>query len=416
MKSTFKPFLAVLISLSFLIQTASAQINCAIVHIPESSKRVRTTDGLIRIEDAAGTAELLAKGQVNFDPRPLSNTTKKALVELIHLATWTRATKISENLILGKDKGELTLGFDLKDGYSLEVVYTSDFRYKDEYQNPKVYLITKGGGSKDGISITNVNGSFRLEKSVELESFFDIADKNFQVSLPARISGDVVTELISILPALDLFQGKAKFDLRKITENDNYTSFKFNLMKKMFLTKVRAYLDKGFYKQIPKVIYPIFGLVTLWGAVHFFPVESMATKDWFANQLTVKPVDWAIESMNQFSTKENLPANIKNQIEDISRDLTLYKSNAPNGITAAPKAVVNLNLPGKFVINNQQYMWVENVFNSKTNSTDTILFITQDNRYGNITSFMGKIDTQKYSELISFLRSRGQINTAEPGK
>ncbi len=175
-------------------------------------------------------------------------------------------------------------------------------------------------------------------------------------------------------------------------------------------------LSLSFLIQTAKVvIYPMIGFFTIWGAVHFYPAETIALKDAVVGAVTVKPVDWAIESMNQFSSRENMPTDIRHQIEDVSRDLTLLKSGLPSGISNAPKAQVNLNLPGKFVLNKEQYMWVENIFNPNTNTTEAVLFITQDNRNGIVTNFMGKIDAKKYEKLISFLKSRGHINMAESG-
>jgi len=393
-----------------------AQMSCDRVHrgLSPYSIEMRVDRTTLKEEQDRESAlsHLATGGGFEINERSLSPKETAAVMELVRMIAATRAVSFSYKEF--KDHGKLILGIPLRNRYSLEITYKSDYRDNQRvFVADQVVLITPSGHADIAQkNVQNIEGGLVEKLNIDLSDYPGLRDNNFLIHIPAEISGKTLQIFEhKIAKRLSLL---TKDELVKVSAYKNYWSMRTSLWSKSVMAKIREYHIKGVFKTYVKYLaVPVLAVATIWTGNTYFPVQTHQAR--LAITHTVKDVlngpqnPWLKASLDQFAMAEHLPLAVKNQIRDLQADFD-KNSKAPEVTAALNKQFSpTINSSNKFQLNKDQFMWISTEFDKAKNKDVTLLFITQDNKYGQIEYAVAEIDRQKYEPLIKFLESKGQF-------
>lgn len=400
----------VLALISTAQSTALAQMSCDRAHSglkPFSLEwRVESKSKEI-VKDSEGNADLLANsGVLTVSEQALAPKSKTALMELIRMIAATRAVKFSIKEFEGKEFGKLVLGIPLENKYSVEVTYKSDHREGQEprYAVDQMKIITPSG--KSDIARNNLQtleGGLDPSIRIDLSDYPALSNKEIKLHIPVEISGEALTAFAGVAPKLDLL---TKQELREISQTNNYLKLKTLIHYRATKAFIKEYMVKGYFKTFYKLVVgiPLIFFITAQVNTHFKPqVDSVRT------MLAGDQSQWIVRSLDKAIESEKTPAPVRAQLRELLNDFE--KGQKDPAITAQLQRQYppDLNSPSKFQVNKEQFLWVETVFDKELNKEITLLFITQDNKFGQIQYSVTALDRQKFATLINYIQSRGQF-------
>lgn len=405
----------ILLSLTLMASLPShAQMSCDRVHRGVNPYSLEARVDRTSVKEEASREDfidhLATGGSIHLRDTALAPKDRDAIMELVRMIAATRSVKFSYKAFIGKEFGELVLGFPLRNKYSLEVTYKSDYRDGARVFNAdRVVLITPSGHADiAGKNIQNIEGGLIEKLSIDLSEYPGLAGNNFRVSIPSEITGTALQIFESkIANKLSLLE---KDDLWNIAKSNNYTKMKALINYRSFMALMKDYHIKGVFKTYVKwVAVPLFGGLMLWQANTHFPNQTQSARLTIQNLIVGPQNAWLKSSLDQFIVAPQVPGAVKTQIRDLQLELEANAKNPAATAALNQQFPPNINFPGKFQLSKDQYMWITTEFDKTKNRDVTLLFITQDNKYGQIEYAIAEIDHQKYQPLIQFLESKGQF-------
>lgn len=393
---------------------AHAQMTCDRVHsnLNPYSLEARVERSAVKAEKDREDfiSHVVNGGAIHLNDRALAPKDTAAVMELVRMIAATRSVKFSYKAFIGKEFGEIILGFPLKNRYSLEITYKSDYRDGVKiFTADKVTLITPSGHADIAQkNVQTIEGGLIDKLNIDLSDYPGIADNNFRIHIPSEITGNALELFESkIAKKLDLLD---KNDLWKIAQSNSYAKMKALINYRAFMAMMKDYHIKGVFKTYVKwVAVPLFGGLMLWQANTHMPNQMHSARLTIQNLITGPQTPWLRSSLDQFMMADHVPVPVKTQIKELQVEFDRNASQSQAIAALNRQFPPNLNFPGKFQLSKDQYMWVTKEFDQSKGRDVTLLFITQDNKFGQIEYAVAEIDPTKYSSLIKFLESKGQF-------
>ncbi len=364
------------LSTVLLLTTAApaAPLLCTSIHTSaEFSQAVR----ILENED-------LQVSELNLTPTDLSSNPNSAMEQLIYMTSQN-----SQFVVVPKEtleKNQVILALPLKDGYIVEMVYSSKSQVTPSFTLDKIDMVSSSGRktiSKDPVDFNQ----FVLKKTnFKLDGVFP-SGLEVHAAIPLKIDGQVLSDFTErILPLLPLFR---KSELAQLTKDHKLSRLKYTGQARSIGKFFKeALFSKSTLRKI--ILYGSFVAIAaeVGGGFRFQELRSPSTptaqsQEWVGNMGTSLGMTLGKASQNEILT---LNKEIAKQLHQ--------------------KALVHfspdLSKPG-MKIGDQNFAWlIENPTYHKT-----YLVFSRDQSNGSIEYFSIAVDPQQYPNLVSNMNRAG---------
>ena len=358
----------------------------------------------IVLQSPDSPSELNLKARV-FEATGNAKEISQEVSDLVLMMAQARSPIISDKEI--NQKGKLVLGLPIGNGFVLELKYRSNSTFEDKFVLDHINLLSPSGKQIDvSANPIDIYDDRKISKErVNFEIGTYPNGYSVYANIPTLIKGDVLREIQQLAPKLELLP---KDVLRELAKEANLKALKSKANKAYMKYFIKRYSIRGVFKTLFKIVVyePIKMLFTV-GVVYF----AMSTTGMVNNPSNItemlfpaKSSEWVSKSLTDSIRAEALPADVKKQLEVLQTDLVKDPSmNQSNNNTAA-----DLNAP-KLQVTKDQYLWTTTVVDKETGKAATVIFVSRDNKNGQVTYAAIKVDPEKFKSLIEYIRSIGQF-------
>lgn len=387
----------VLFFMAILPLTVSAQMMC------HQLTAQLQNDVVITKKDSSEVPSELNLAAKSFDavePRKISEQVN----ELVLMLSQSRSMIISDKEI--NQKGRLLLGMPIGNGFSLELKYKSNSGVEPKYVLDHVNLISPSGKQLD-VSANPIDPYFDTKLSSERVNF-EIGTYpdgfNINATIPTVIKGKVLKEIQELAPKLELVPKEV---IRELANESDLNLLKKKANRAYMKYFIKRYSVRGVFKTLFKLVFyePLKLILTLgvvYTAAHTFSGGKISINEAVGTHSTAN-VEWVSKSLNQTAAAAQMPVEVRLQISQLSGDL-LTKS---GGATEAPGTPLNQNA-AKLQTSSDQYLWTTTLTDKATGRTSTVIFVSSDNKQGQVSYSAIVVDPVKYKKLIDYIKSAGQ--------
>ena len=383
----------------FCSSNANAALSCQQL-FSEAGKGVKISKML----SPAVASELNLKAK-SFEATGDAQQISEEVSDLVMMMAHARSPIISDKEI--NQKGKLLLGLPIGNGFVLELKYRSNSTFEDKFVLDHINLISPSGKQIDvSANPIDVYDDRKISKdrlNFEIGTYPD--GFNINAAIPTLIKGDVLKEIQQLAPKLELLP---KDVLRDLARESNLKELKSKANRAHMKYFIKRYSIRGVFKTLFKmVVYePIKMLFTV--GVVYFAVNSSGAINHPGNitefLFPARQTEWVSKSLNDSINAEALPTSVKSQLKSLQADL----ANDPSTISQSKNNPPDQNAP-KLQVTKEQYLWTTNVTDPNTGLTTSLIFISRDNKQGQISYVAMKVDPEKYKQLIAYIKSIGQF-------
>ena len=382
-----------------LPMVASATMMCQQLFL-QTSKEVAVN----RMQDPEALAELSLQA-ITFEatePLAVARETK----EIILMMAQSRGLIISDKEV--NEKGKLQLGMPIGNGFSIELKYESHSMEEPRYVLDHMDVLSPTGKivlSSNPIDMHDVRKLARSKTNFEIEAYgvgLDVMAK-----IPTLISGGVLREIQEMSPKLELLP---KDVIRQLSNEPTLALLKKKANRAYMKYYIKRYLVRGVFKTAFKIaLWPLKGLALagiLYMSAHTFNGFGNSTIQNMMRPMQPTQSEWVYKSIQESVAGEGIPAAVKLQLTALEADLRTDSDTAANPVTE--NIALDQNAP-KLQVARDQYMWTTNITDPATGKTASIIFVSSDNRHGQVNYTAIQVDPTKYAQLISYIKATGQF-------
>lgn len=394
-----------LLTLFIVFSYSSAQAGLTCQHLfLETGKDVKIIKQIS--ENVPSELNLKAKTyEATGNPKQISEEVSDLVLMMAH----ARTLIISDKEI--NEKGKLVLGLPIANGFFLELKYRSNSSQENKFVLDHINLLSPSGKQIDVSSNPiDVYDDRKLSKdrvNFEIGTYPD--GFNITASIPTLIKGDVLKEILQLVPKLELLP---KDIIREIAKESNLKELKSKANKAHMKYFIKRYSIRGVFKTLFKIVVyePIklaFTAAVIYIAANTTGViggHNTITELLMPSQ--TQSTQWVAKSINESIQSASLPANVKKQLQTLQSDLS--SNNVADASQAKNAAAVDQNA-SKLQVSKDQYLWTTTMTDKETGKTATIIFISRDNKQGQISYAAIQVDPAKYKGLTNYIQSLGQF-------
>lgn len=349
----------------FSIQLKAGVSTCA---------QVLNETSFVSISSIDGPAQA---SKLTITSQPLQPDKTDALAQLMSLASHTRMPNISDKEIA--EKGQFLLDVPLKDGYSAQLLYVSDFRDAPTYTLKGADLVSPSN-RVERLSKKLLNFH---ELKIRDEATFDLSDLfplNFDIRLeiPVAIEGPALNQFLGLLPKFKYF---TKYELQEYARDKDMRELviasHFRNLKNWIITRATR-LGASV----------ILTSITVYGTnVMMKPTEKVQALN------EPQKIAWVLDSNLELGLNQG--KDLQSEVQNLNKDILAQSAIHPTTAQILKFSSQNLK------INDSTYAWsFKDV--SLANSKTYIVFSKDDNN-GTISYFITPVDAQKYPKLLNIL-------------
>lgn len=350
--------------------------------------------------------------ETTFEASANSSRFQHEVSELVGMMAYSRPPVISDKEI--NSKGKIVLGLQIGNGFSLELKYRHIIHETEGniYVLDHINMYTPSGKqldvSSNPIDAYDIRKLADGRKNYEIESY--PGEHNVTARIPTFIGGDVMREIQNLAPKLELVP---KDVIRELAKESDVKALrkKANLAYMKYF--IKRYSIRGIFKTLFKVVvYNPIQLVATAGiiyvATHTMNVGSVSSISEliFPKQNT----EWVSPSIQDSASSQALPATVREQLTALSADLEAKQVTINKDATGT---AMDLNA-SHMQISNNQYLWATTMTDKVTGKTVSIIFISRDNKHGQVSYAALQVDSFKYKNLINYIQSVGQFIPVTP--
>jgi len=398
MKSTFILFL-----MAFLPVSATAQMMCH-----QLIDQLQNDVTITRKESTETPSELnlAAKSFDAVEPAKVSEQVK----ELVLMLAQSRSMIISDKEI--NQKGRLLLGMPVGNGFTLELKYKSNSGAEPKYVLDHINLISPSGKQLD-VSANPIDPYFDTKLSSERVNF-EIGTYpdgfNITATIPTVIKGKVLREIQELAPKLELVPKEV---VRELTTESDLKVLKSKANRAYMKYFIKRYSVRGVFKTLFKlVVYEPLKLILTLGVVYTaantFSNGKISISEAFGPKAS-NNIEWVSKSLHDSASAEQVPAEVRRQITQLEGDLRAKSNSA----SEAPGTPLDQNA-SKIQFSKDQYLWTTTMTDKATGRTATVIFVSSDNKQGQVNYTAIVVDPVKYKKLIDYIKSVGQFIPVTP--
>lgn len=375
-------YVTVSLLLSFQSSVASAVPTCEALHsepVFQESLRIKAD-------------ESLTVSELHLNPQDLSKNPEAALEQLIYMSSQTSQLTVVPKETL--EKNEMVLGLPLKDGYILEMTYSSKSQVEPTFTLDKIEMVSPTGRQTLLKNALKFDQLMLKESKLKLEGIFPVG-YSIEANLPLKIDGAVLENYTrKILPYLPLFK---KSELAEISKTKSLKRFRFEIQYRAIKHLIfEALLSKSSVRKIFQ--YSIF-IGIGFGAANGFHFRDLAPP--------VTPstsISWLKEMNGNLATNLKMPANASTQseLQSLNQELNQQMMIYPARVKLQTQDLPFLVQKGMKVSENQ-FAWIL----EDTKAQQTYLVFSRGHANGSIEYFSLAINPQTYPNLISRMEKAG---------
>lgn len=330
--------------------------------------------------------------------------------ELVLMLSQSRSMIISGKEI--NEKGRLLLGMPIGNGFHLELKYKSNSGTEPKYVLDHINLISPSGKQLD-VSTNPIDPYFDTKLSSERVNF-EIGTYpdgfNINATIPTVIKGKVLKEIQGLAPKLELVP---KEIIRELANESDLNILKKKANRAYMKYFIKRYSVRGVFKTLFKlIVYEPLKLVLTLGVVYTaantFSGGKINIQEAFGPKATSN-VEWVSKSLNESAAAEQIPTDVRSQLNLLAGDLGAKNSAA----TEAPGTPLDQNA-AKLQMTRDQYLWTTTLTDKATGRTSTVIFVSSDNKQGQVNYTAIVVDPVKYKKLIDYIKSVGQFIPVTP--
>ncbi len=367
-------------------------------------------------------------GALFIKEKPLDEKTKKGVMELIRLWTYTQQTEFPKS-IFGKNRQELILGLPLGNGHSIEITYRSSSANQNlkldgpqtamepKFVAAEAILYGPGGVTYKVARLRDMNGNLRADRLVDLSDFPALADSQFLAHIPNEISGSVYEAFVKLEDRLGIM---SKQELWDYSRQNAYYQMRFGMLKRGLknLLSRNNWMEIGRKLNVTTLfVLPAAFLATIVG------VKSISPEFYFDSHVRVKKavaadagmwINGALDSFRRSKAIANTDVKTQNmlqsQISSLIRDVEIAIQN--DSVISPIATQVKMDKKAfaySFALSKDEGIWVQRVHDPLTNRQITYIAFSKPDSTGATQYFPVLVDANRYKELINFLENQGDF-------
>lgn len=343
---------------------------------------------------------LRARSFEGADPKTISEEVK----DLVLMMSQARSLIISDKEV--NEKGRLLLGLPIGNGFSLELKYKSNSTEENKFVLDHINLISPSGKQLDVSAnpIDNYDDRKLSKDRVNFEIGTYPDGYNITAKIPTLIRGEVLKEIQALAPKLELVP---KDVIRELAKESDLKVLKSKANRAYMKYFIKRYSIRGAFKTVFKLIVyePLKMLITL-GIV--YTAAHTITGGLPSIQELISPksnVEWVYSSLHNSAGATQVPAAVKQQLAQLETDL---RGHQPGAIQSPDQLPIDQNA-SKLQTTKDQYLWTSTATDKATGKTSTLIFVSSDNKKGQVNYSAIVVDPVKYASLISYIKSVGQF-------
>lgn len=393
----------ILILAAFLPVSAMAQLMCHQLLVQLDN------DVTISKQESSETPSELNLQAKSFDATEPSQVSEQ-LSELVLMMAQSRSMIISEKEV--NEKGRLLLGMPIGNGFFLELKYKSNSGTEPKYVLDHINMISPSGKQLD-VSANPIDPYFDTKLSNERVNFeIGTYPNGFNVSarIPTVIKGQVLKEIQALAPKLELVPKEV---IRELATESDIKVLKTKANRAYMKYFIKRYSVRGVFKTLFKlVVYePLKLLLTLgviYTAAHNFSNGKISIQELLGPE-NIPNASWVGKALHETSSAEQIPADVRQQLSQLENDVRSKNVSA----SQSPGTPLDQNA-SKLQVSKDQYLWTTNITDKATGRTATVIFVSSDNKQGQINYSAIVVDPVKYQKLIEYIKSVGQFIPVVP--
>lgn len=344
-------------------------------------------------------------GQLRFREKSLSSDPQVALLEFIGMLSANRQKSFSvKDFDRGgsQDGGTFTLGIPLVGKYTLEAIYTADFRHGEQYNLSNLKLVPPFGKALN-ISSNPLTRDGRINPKImfDLSLHPELGSFDLIASVPPTIDMVSLAKAEATKNQLNFVE---KPEMREIAKTEGYFKLRWLMLQRFVKAKMIEYHVKGVFKRyVALVTFPIaiyIGAIMLPDGTFSAISQAISNPDPFV-------VDKALVDL---ANTANVPDPIRDQVERLRNEVAA--SIDPTGARSREltrQNTLDLDANSRFDVSKGQSVWIQTVQDPKTRESSTILFLSRFNGTNQIEVAAVPLDRKRYQPLITYIESRGEF-------
>ncbi len=372
---------------------------------PQLLNRIRVGPKELSSLEQSLPPNLQPGGQLSFREQQLSGDPQKALIDFIGMLSANRQKSFSvKDFDRGglNDGGTFTLGVPLVGKYSLEAIYSADFRHGEQYNLSQLKLIPPFGKALNiSTNPLTTNGQLNPKLRFDLSMHPDLAPYSIVAGLPSTID---MNSLLKVEATKNQLNFVGKLEMRQIAQTNGYMKLRWLMLQRFVKAKMLEYHVKGIFKRYvalisaPLAIYIVYSLM---------PDGTIADIREFFTSPDPNLIDRVLTDLVD---SNEIPVPIKDQLQALRDEVT--STIDPTGARSreltrqSPGAI---DVGSRFDISKNQSVWIQTVQDPKTRLSTTVLFLSRFNGSNQIDVAAIPIDPIRFQPLITFVEGRGEF-------
>ena len=328
--------------------------------------------------------------------------------EVVGMMAQARGPIISDKEI--NEKSKITLGLSIGNGFSLELKYKHMLHETEGeiYVLDHINMYTPSGKQMDVSS--NPIDAYDIRKLAVNRNNFEIGTYpdgyNISANVATIIKGDVLKEIRALAPKLELVP---KEEIRQLAKESDLAVLKKKANRTYMKYFIKKYSVRGIFKTAFKlVIYePLKAFITVGVAALFLSTHSPGMMNKISDIFLPKEpqkIEWVKRSLDEHSQGTNMPEKVKQQLRTLREGLEASEPRA----TVSNGDAMNLNAP-RLQTASDEYMWTTTITDKSSGKSMTLIFLSHDNKQGEIKYIALQVDPAKYKDLIQYIKTAGQF-------